>query len=77
MIKRLVSMLLLAVLFAAVTGCQTSDITNLLNPDCLVAGALSEEEYDDLPFWEQVLYEKNSCGLYVKTDLGTAIDEWF
>jgi len=64
----------------AVPGCVKSGIsglTSLINPDCLASGAISQEEYDDLPFWEQVLYTRNSCGLYEKGDLGDTISQWF
>ncbi len=65
-------------------GCNTENLattlniaSTLLNSDCYVEGALTEAQYDDLPFWEKLLYSKNSCGLYVKQDASDVIDHWF
>ena len=67
-----------------VIGCEVNNVSsalnsaaNMLNSDCYVEGALTESQYDDLPFWEQILYKKNSCDLYVKQDAGDIISSWF
>ncbi len=62
-------------------GCDSSlaGLPGLLNPDCFDADAITAEEYDDLPAWEKVFWDKNSCGLY-EEGIGDAVDEiedWF
>ena len=78
--KRTVLPLFAGILVCAVglclVGCQPEQVAqaarnaaNLVNPACYADGALTQAEYDDLPIWEKLLYEKNSCELYVERDL--------
>ncbi len=72
------------ILVISIVGCNTDNLattlniaSNLLNSDCYAEGALTETQYDDLPFWEKLLYSKNSCGLYVKQDADDIVNHWF
>lgn len=63
---------------SVLTGCvpgSAGNITNLLNSDCFVSGAISQEEYDDLSWLDQLKYTKNSCGLYVKRNTQNTIED--
>ena len=80
MVLQKIALIMLLVLGGLVIGCDTQtvgSIANLFNSDCYVEGAITEAEFDDLPFWEKILYEKNSCDLYVKQDAGDIINHWF
>lgn len=64
---------LLIAFVAGLGGCIDNPL-NLINPDCFASGALTQDEYDDLSAWEQLLYTKNSCDLYVKSTIGDLFD---
>ena len=71
---------LLVGLAGSLCGCelqQASSLLQVFNPDCFVSGGLTESEYDDLSSWEKLLYEENSCGLYVKHDIVEDIEDLF
>ncbi len=81
---RIFILFVFSMLFTFVVGCNTDNLSttlnvaaNLLNSDCYAQGALTEAQYDDLPFWEKLLYSKNSCGLYVKQDASDIVEHWF
>jgi len=65
-------------LLSVVTGCvpgSGANLGNLLNSDCFVSGAISQQAYDDLSWAEQLEYNKNSCGLYVKRTTENTIED--
>ncbi len=46
-------------------SCPLGNITGLLD-DCFDENTISESEFEDMNFFEQLLYEENDCGRYVR-----------
>jgi len=65
---------LLLTLTVNLVGC-IDGLGGLFNSDCFVQGALTEDEYQDLPSWQQLLYTENTCNLYVERTAQNTLDD--
>ena len=52
-----------------IQGCPVESLVDGIFDSCFGDDTISADEYDDLNFLEQLLYEENDCGRYEERTL--------
>jgi hypothetical protein len=55
--------------FSLLQGCPLDSLLSGILSDCFGEDTISDNEFDDLNVFEQLLYEENDCGRYELRDL--------